>query len=306
MNSAAVFVMNLLRMRQANPLPESQLQNFKGSLEDLLKVHYKSHWYPDVPTKGSGYRCIRINGKMDPIIERAGVAVGLHPRTLRKMLPLELTMWIDPDEVSYRIGENGSICVIYDTQSRESPSDLDSTGSAGSEEYANDRMARLDNTEGRTLDKIMEYLDRASSTKSSLNTSISSNSSSSSSSTASGGQNSPPPMSPPFSYRSRTFNHSNHQQQHQQHQPQPQQQLHHHQQHQPAYHAGHQMGNMHQAQHHHPMHQHTMPHPQQQQHFNNHHMNGVHHMNTNGSYFDGFPFHWDGYNAGFNKVRTHC
>lgn len=133
-HSAADFLMNLLRVKQVNSLPDdNQLQNFKGSLESLLVLRYRSHWYPDVPTKGSGYRCIRINGKMDPLIEQAGVAVGLPPPTLRKMLPTELTLWIDPEEVAYRIGENGSICVLYDSQSRASPSsDLDSTGSGSS------------------------------------------------------------------------------------------------------------------------------------------------------------------------------
>lgn len=133
-HSAADFLMNLLRVKQVNSLPDdNQLQNFKGSLESLLVLRYRSHWYPDVPTKGSGYRCIRINGKMDPLIEQAGVAVGLPPRILRKMLPAELTLWIDPEEVAYRIGENGSICVLYDSQSRASPSsDLDSTGSGSS------------------------------------------------------------------------------------------------------------------------------------------------------------------------------
>lgn len=140
--------MNLLRVKQGTPLPDdNQLQNFKGSLESLLVLRYRSHWYPDVPTKGSGYRCIRINGRMDPLIAQAGVAVGLTPNTLRKMLPAELTLWIDPEEVAYRIGENGSICVLYDSASRASPSsDLDSNGSSGlsADEFHMDRVGRMD------------------------------------------------------------------------------------------------------------------------------------------------------------------
>lgn len=144
-NSAADFLMNLLRLKKGEPLPDKdQLQNFKGSLESLLVLHYRSHWYPDVPTKGSGYRCIRINGKIDPLIAQAGMQVGISPNVLRKMLPAELTLWIDPEEVAYRIGENGSICVLYDSQSRASPSsDLDSTGSSA-DEFIMDRVGRPD------------------------------------------------------------------------------------------------------------------------------------------------------------------
>lgn len=41
----------------------------------------------------------------------------------------------------YRIGENGSICVLYD---RASPSsDVDSTGSNGSDEYIMERVSRI-------------------------------------------------------------------------------------------------------------------------------------------------------------------
>lgn len=143
-NSAADFLMNLLRLKKVEPLPNNdQLQNFKGSLENLLALHYRSHWYPEIPTKGSGYRCIRINGKIDPLIAQAGISVGIPPNLMRKMLPAELTLWIDPEEVAYRIGENGSICVLYDSQIRASPSsDLDSTGSSASDEFIMDRVGR--------------------------------------------------------------------------------------------------------------------------------------------------------------------
>merc|ERR1712044_75279 len=51
---------------------------------------------------------------MDPIIGQAGEGCGLSSTFLHSTFPSELTMWIDPLEVSYRIGENGSICVLYE------------------------------------------------------------------------------------------------------------------------------------------------------------------------------------------------
>lgn len=171
--SAADFLMNLLRVKQVDPLPDdNQLQSFKGSLESLLVLRYRSHWYPDFPTKGSGYRCLRINGKMDPLIAQAGVSVGLEPNTLRKMLPPELTLWIDPEEVAYRIGENGSICVLYDSQIRASPSsDVDSTGSGSNlstDEFIMDRVGRMESSD--YLEQNASY-SSASSSSSSLSNS---------------------------------------------------------------------------------------------------------------------------------------
>ncbi|XP_014488734.1 PREDICTED: protein BTG2-like [Dinoponera quadriceps] len=111
--SAADFLVHLLRL-QAGQLSERQLEMFKSSLTEVLRHRYRDHWFPDRPNRGSGYRCIRINGKMDPVIAQAGANVGLLPTVLHNLFPSELTMWIDPSEVSYRIGENGSICVLYE------------------------------------------------------------------------------------------------------------------------------------------------------------------------------------------------
>lgn len=230
-HSAADFLMNLLRVKQAkNSLPENQLQKFKGSLQSLLVLRFRSHWYPEVPTKGSGYRCIRINGKMDPIVEEAGKEVGLPPRTLRKMLPTELTLWIDPEEVSYRIGENGSICVLFDSQSRASPSsDIDSTGSgamSGGEEFIMERVGKMDIADMQ----MMDFLDSKNHNLSNSSSSSSGSSGSSSHMNNNGGginrrtpgkqqqrlnnslgsdEQLSPPLSPPYHHQQQ-----HHQQQH--------------------------------------------------------------------------------------------
>ena len=109
--SASKFLVNLVRLGGPN-VDESQLQIFRDCLIEVLREKYRDHWFPENPYKGSGYRCIRINSKMDPIIGKAGKSCGLSSTFLHQTFPCELTMWIDPLEVSYRIGENGSVCVL--------------------------------------------------------------------------------------------------------------------------------------------------------------------------------------------------
>lgn len=111
-SAAATFLSTFLRTR--GRVSDRQLQTFSQSLQDLLAEHYKQHWFPEKPCKGSGYRCIRINHKMDPLVGQAGECIGLSNEQLFGLLPSELTLWIDPYEVSYRIGEDGSICVLYE------------------------------------------------------------------------------------------------------------------------------------------------------------------------------------------------
>ncbi|KAG7456248.1 hypothetical protein MATL_G00249750 [Megalops atlanticus] len=112
--AAVGFLSRFLRIK--GHVNDRQLQTFSQSLQDILAEQYKHHWFPDRPCKGSGYRCIRINHKMDPLVGQAGQRIGLSIQQLYCLLPSELTLWVDPFEVSYRIGEDGSICVLYESQ----------------------------------------------------------------------------------------------------------------------------------------------------------------------------------------------
>lgn len=96
------------RMLESKHLPHQFANQFRVQLEELLSRRFKDHWDTKNPSKGSAYRCIRINSKMDPIVSEAAKATGL--RDISKYLPAEFTMWIDPRDVSYRFGEEGSIC----------------------------------------------------------------------------------------------------------------------------------------------------------------------------------------------------
>ncbi|NXV52015.1 BTG1 protein, partial [Uria aalge] len=112
-STAAAFVTRLLRA--AGGIGEEQLRYFRECLQEALREHYKHHWFPLLPSKGSGYRCLRINHQMDPLIGKAAGMIGLSHERLFQLLPSELTLWVDPFEVSYRIGEDGSICVLYES-----------------------------------------------------------------------------------------------------------------------------------------------------------------------------------------------
>ncbi|KAL0963025.1 hypothetical protein UPYG_G00348650 [Umbra pygmaea] len=125
--AAVGFLSRFLRIK--GHVNDRQLQTFSASLQDILSEQYMHHWFPDRPCKGSGYRCIRINHKMDPLVGQAGQRIGLTINQLYLLLPSELTLWVDPFEVSYRIGEDGSICVLYESQPG-TPAPAPSGGSA--------------------------------------------------------------------------------------------------------------------------------------------------------------------------------
>jgi hypothetical protein len=114
LQSACNFIVHLIRLKQQN-ICEPQLLKFHDNLIQELKRRYCDHWFPDKPYKSSGYRCIRFNSyARDSMILQAGESSGLSKEFLVANLPDNLMMWIDPLNVSYRIGEYSSIYTLFD------------------------------------------------------------------------------------------------------------------------------------------------------------------------------------------------
>ncbi|XP_065565070.1 protein Tob1-like isoform X2 [Artemia franciscana] len=100
-----------------NKLPRRRVNLFGEELERAMKERFQGHWYPERPQKGSAFRCLRT-GEPDLVLERAARESGLDLSDLKEHLPQEMSVWVDPGEVSYRIGERGTVSLLY-SESRD-------------------------------------------------------------------------------------------------------------------------------------------------------------------------------------------
>ena len=96
-----------------NKLPRRRVNIFGEELEKALKTKFEGHWYPNKPMKGSAFRCIKTGDPIDPVLEKAAREAGMEIREIKENLPEDLAVWVDPGEVSYRIGEKGLIKILY-------------------------------------------------------------------------------------------------------------------------------------------------------------------------------------------------
>lgn len=109
--AAVVFMTRLIKLN--DNISKEKVEEFSNILSAIMIEKFKNHWYKEKPTKGQGYRCIRINPAepIDPVLEKAAESCGLNYHDLN--LPQELTLWVDPQEVCCRFGESdGSFCQL--------------------------------------------------------------------------------------------------------------------------------------------------------------------------------------------------
>lgn len=100
-DAAVLFVRRFVERNKT--LTKAQVQSFCENLSQILQERFRNHWYEQEPTKGQGYRCIRINEArpVDPILEQAAmITQGLKYGDLQ--LPPEMTLWVDPRDVYCR------------------------------------------------------------------------------------------------------------------------------------------------------------------------------------------------------------
>ena len=114
-------------------LPRRRVDMFGEELEKAVRKKFEGHWYPEKPFKGSAFRCIKVSGeKVDPVMETAAAMSGLDIDEVKDNLPLDLSVWIDPNEVSYRIGEKGVVKLLYSNKNNVTSSGASHISDEGS------------------------------------------------------------------------------------------------------------------------------------------------------------------------------
>ncbi|KAK3586053.1 hypothetical protein CHS0354_033175 [Potamilus streckersoni] len=109
--SAVVLMSRLIRLNVS--ITKEKAEKFSDHLAELLLKKFRNHWYAENPQKGQEYRCIENTSvsPVYPLLNEAATLSGLNYSDLR--LPTELTLWIDPQEVSCRFGEtHGASCML--------------------------------------------------------------------------------------------------------------------------------------------------------------------------------------------------
>lgn len=103
--AAVVFLKRL--MQKCESLPTGKLEIFIKCLSSVLIDRFRDHWYKEKPTRGQGYRCITFSPAepVDPVLERAAYVSGISLQ--EPLLPIEMTLWVDPNEVCCRYSAAG-------------------------------------------------------------------------------------------------------------------------------------------------------------------------------------------------------
>jgi hypothetical protein len=95
-------------------LPRRRVDLFGEELERSMKNKFQGHWYMEAPMKGSAFRCLHFTSKeVDPVFHQAADSSGVPFNEISAHIPAELRIWVDPGEVSYQIGEKGTVSILY-------------------------------------------------------------------------------------------------------------------------------------------------------------------------------------------------
>ncbi|NXA79236.1 B915 protein, partial [Thryothorus ludovicianus] len=118
--AAAVFFVTKLVKRE-DKLSKDKIEKFAEKLTMILFEKYRNHWYPENPSRGHAFRCIRINKQQprDPLLEQACVESRVALSLLG--LPKEMTLWVDPFQVCCRYGERTEPFTVARFDGEQSP-----------------------------------------------------------------------------------------------------------------------------------------------------------------------------------------
>ena len=113
--SVGNFLTHLIQISPNRKVKVAKLKNFTTNVVKILQNNFNHLWFLEAPWKKSGHRAIKINPRSGSIpLTQAAAQADIKEDHLYSSLPAYLCIWIDPLEVTYRIGEYGHIRRLYE------------------------------------------------------------------------------------------------------------------------------------------------------------------------------------------------
>ena len=115
---ACEFLCSNIRTANGTVLTQEQLETFRTVLKELIVDKFTTHWYPEKPLKGNGFRCLNIDKDtkdVDPMLIKAAEVSNISKDVFLSSFRFGLALWIDPRDVSYRTGHSSNVVSLYKT-----------------------------------------------------------------------------------------------------------------------------------------------------------------------------------------------
>ncbi|KAJ2238485.1 hypothetical protein H4R99_000014 [Coemansia sp. RSA 1722] len=103
-----------LRFIQDSVVPPEKKDALRTALIEVLGEKYTGHWHLDQTNVGSGYRSISNWRSLDQVFVHAAQKSNVQVEVLERHLPRDLVLWCDPYNVTYRVGDHGTVFTIYE------------------------------------------------------------------------------------------------------------------------------------------------------------------------------------------------
>ena len=115
MNIEFVSASNFFVYLVSHKFNKKEQERFRECLTRVIRQRFRDHWFPEKPYAACGFRCLHIREDyFAPIIAQACACAQISLDSVKKALPSNMMIWIDPYEVTYRIGDSGVILCLYE------------------------------------------------------------------------------------------------------------------------------------------------------------------------------------------------
>lgn len=104
------YIKQILRRGEVSVHERAKL---RSEIARLLTKHYQDHWFTNDPQKDAEYRCIKFDGKLDPIFIQACQKVNLCAEWIHWKRFDGVTIYINPYSIDVKLMPENEIYNLY-------------------------------------------------------------------------------------------------------------------------------------------------------------------------------------------------